>query len=104
MPDAEVINTKIDAILSTAVNQCSQAIEEHLQACIEAAEDRVKNPPASKEELMWRSLTERFESHYEKTMSSMMDNLARTMIRIQNRDAEQSTSTGTTAMLQKPKE
>ena len=100
MPDADVINSKIDAILSTTVNQFAQAIEEHLQSCIAAAEDRVQNPPASKEELMWRSLTERFVSHYEKTMSSMMENLARTMIRIQSRDTERAAPTGASSVQQ----
>ena len=97
MPEPEAINAKIDAILAATVIQCSGAIKEHLQSCITAAEEKVKNPPASKEELMWRNLTARFESHYERTMSSMMDDLARTMLRIQGRDTLQKTESASSS-------
>ena len=88
MPDSDTINKKIDEILSGAITQCKDAIDQHLLTCIAAAEERIKNPPASSEE-MWRNMTKKFESHYERTMRAMMDNLARTMLRLQGREPEQ---------------
>ena len=89
MPDSDTINKKIDEILPGAITQCKDAIDQHFLACIAAVEERTRNPPALSEEIMWQIMTKKFESHYERTMTAMMDNLARTMLRLQGREPEQ---------------
>ena len=57
MPESDTSNKKIDEILSGAITQCNDKIDQLLLACIAAAEERIKNPPAPSEEIMWQNMT-----------------------------------------------
>ena len=57
VPEADTLNSRIDEILSNTKTQVKEVIETHLDTVIEAAEERLRNPPKPAEANMLEQVT-----------------------------------------------
>lgn len=91
-PEATSLNEEIDNILKETKTRCKDVILNHLDSCIQKAEERANNPPKSADEKLWETLEERLARFSEVSLQNMVETVTRTMIHL-TKHSQQASST-----------
>ena len=103
VPEADTLNSRIDEILSNTKTQVKEVIETHMDTVIEAAEERLRNPPKPAEANMLEQVTKLVQQQ-QLGYEFMLKNMGRTINEVlQQREEKQKAQPGPSHEPETPK-